>query len=143
MALVRLLDGLQDAFVYPEADGDGEQRQADVGEHAHDAARHQGEEQQQGGAEHHARGLHIPPVEEVQHCRRNGDSQQVEPLERLAESWNAFSCSTAAEQILIKSNASQSERSIKLATGVRGQPGQTRTLRSDRFNLRPGRSFGR
>lgn len=68
--LIGLLDGLQDAFVYPEADGDGEQSQADVGGDAHDAAHHQGEEQQQRGAEHHARGLHITPVEEIHHCRR-------------------------------------------------------------------------
>lgn len=70
VSLVGLLDGLQDAFVYPEADGDWEQSQADVGADAHDAARHQGEEEQQGGAEHHARGLHITPVQEIHHCRR-------------------------------------------------------------------------
>lgn len=67
VSLVRLLDGLQDPFVDPEADGDGQQGQADVGDHAHNAARHQGEEQQQRGAEHHACGLHITPVHEVHH----------------------------------------------------------------------------
>jgi len=67
--VIRLLDGLQDAFVYPEADGDREQSEADVGADAHDAAHRQGEEEQQGGAEHHTGGLHITPVEEIHHCR--------------------------------------------------------------------------
>lgn len=70
VSLIWLLDGLQDAFVYPEADGYWEQSQADVGAHADDAAHHQGEEEQQGGAEHNACGLHITPVEEIHHCRR-------------------------------------------------------------------------
>lgn len=67
VSLVGLLDGLQDALVYPEADGDRQQRQADVGAHADDAARHQREEQQQGGTKHHAGGLHIAPVQQVHH----------------------------------------------------------------------------
>lgn len=66
---IRLLDGLQDAFVYPEADGDGQQGQADVRDDAHDAARHQGQQQQEGGAKHHARCLHITPVHKIHHCR--------------------------------------------------------------------------
>lgn len=70
VSLIWLLDGLQDAFVYPEADGDWEQSQADVRGDAHDAAHRQGKEQQEGGAEHHACGLHIAPVEEIHHCRR-------------------------------------------------------------------------
>ena len=70
MSVIRLLDGLQDAFVYPEADGDGEQSEADVGADAHDAAGRQREEEQQRGAEHHACRLHIAPVEEIHHCRR-------------------------------------------------------------------------
>lgn len=68
VSFIWLLDGLQDAFVYPEADGDWQQSQADVGAHADDAAHHQGEEQQQGGAKHNACGLHITPVE-IYHCR--------------------------------------------------------------------------
>lgn len=71
MTLIRLLDGLQDAFVYPEADGDREQSQADVGADADDAAHRQGEEQQEGGAEHHARGLDVAPVQKVHHCRKS------------------------------------------------------------------------
>lgn len=67
VSLIRLLDGLQDALVYPEADGDGEQSQADVGADAHDAAHGQREQQQQGGAEHHTCALHITPVEELHH----------------------------------------------------------------------------
>lgn len=70
MSLIWLLDGLQDAFVYPEADSDWEQSQADVRADAHDAAHRQGKEQQEGSAEHHACGLHIAPVEEIHHCRR-------------------------------------------------------------------------
>lgn len=66
---IRLLDGLQDAFVYPEADGDGQQGQADVRDDAHDAARHQGQQQQEGGAKHHARCLHITPVHKIHHCK--------------------------------------------------------------------------
>lgn len=67
---IRLLDGLQDAFVYPEADGDRQQGQADVRDDAHDAARHQGQEQQEGGAKHHACCLHISPVHKIHHCKR-------------------------------------------------------------------------
>lgn len=65
--LVGLLDGLQDALVDAEADGDGEQRQANVGADADDAARRQRQQQQQHRAEHHARRLHIAPVQQIHH----------------------------------------------------------------------------
>lgn len=35
---IRFLDGLQDALVYPECDGDGEEGQGHVGENTDDAA---------------------------------------------------------------------------------------------------------
>lgn len=80
VSLIRLLDGLQDSLVYPEADGDGQQGQADVGAHAHDAAHGQGEKQQQGGAKHHTCVLHIAPVQEIHHCRRTNRTQSRHPL---------------------------------------------------------------
>lgn len=67
MSLIGLLDGLQDAPVYPEADGDGEQRQADVGADADDAADAERQQQQQRRAEHHARRLHVAPVHQLHH----------------------------------------------------------------------------
>lgn len=69
MSLIGLLNGLQDALIYPKADGDRQQGQADIRAHTDDAAHGEGEEQQQGGAEHHPCGLHIAPVEEIHHCR--------------------------------------------------------------------------
>lgn len=78
MSLIGLLDGLQDPLVYPEADGDGEQRQADVGEDADDAADGQGEQQQQGGAEHHARRLHVAPVQQLHHWGAHRDTVRTD-----------------------------------------------------------------
>ena len=88
VSLIRLLNGLQDAFVYSEADGDWEQSQADVGEDAHDAAERQGEEEQQGGAEHHGRALHIAPVEEIHDCRRRKRMVSVNHPQR--RDWAGF-----------------------------------------------------
>ena len=70
MPFIGLLDGLQDALVYPEGDGDREEGQAHVGTHADDAAHRQGQQQQEAGAKHHARGLDITPVQELHHWNK-------------------------------------------------------------------------
>lgn len=70
VSFIRLLDGLQDALVYPEADGDGQQGQANVRDDAHDAARHQRQQEQEGGAKHHTCSLDIAPVHKIHHCPR-------------------------------------------------------------------------
>lgn len=69
---IRLLDGLQDPLVYPEADGDREESQTDVGGDTDNAAQCQGEQQGEASAKHHARGLDIAPVQELYHCRGEG-----------------------------------------------------------------------
>ena len=46
VTLVRFLDGLENALVYPEGDGDREEGKSHVGEHTDDAAHGQGEQKQ-------------------------------------------------------------------------------------------------
>ena len=70
MPFIRLLNGLQDALVYPEGDGDREEGQAHVGTHADDAAHRQGQQQEEAGAKHHARGFDITPVQEPHHWNK-------------------------------------------------------------------------
>lgn len=78
MSFVGLLDGLQDALVYPEADGYGEEGEAHVGADADDAAHSQGQEQKEAGAKNHACGLDITPVQELDHCtERKGVQRQT------------------------------------------------------------------
>lgn len=66
--LFRLLDSLDDGFVNAEADGDGEQGQGEVGDHADGAEGGQGEEEEEAGAEDDPSLPHIPPEEEVVDC---------------------------------------------------------------------------
>lgn len=65
VALIRLLDCLDDSLVYPKADGDREQGQGDVGCDADDAEHCQWEQQEQAGPKHHPGLLDVSPVKEV------------------------------------------------------------------------------
>ena len=65
VSVVGLLHGLDDSLVDAEGDGDTEQGKEQVGDNADDAERRQGQERQQGQAEHHARLLGVSPVHQV------------------------------------------------------------------------------
>lgn len=64
---IRFLDGLQDALVYPECDGDGEEGQGHVGENTDDAAYAERQQEQETGSKHNPCVLHITPVQKVHH----------------------------------------------------------------------------
>lgn len=65
--LVRLLHGLDHRLVDAEGDGDTQQCQQQVGDHADDAEGCQRQQQQQGQTEHQARLLGISPVDQILH----------------------------------------------------------------------------
>ncbi len=52
MALIRLLDGLQDSPVCPEGERHGQQGQSGVGQDTDDAAVEEGEQEEEAGAGH-------------------------------------------------------------------------------------------
>ncbi len=68
MSFAGLLHGLDDRFVDAERDGDTEQGQQQVGDHADHAKRCQRKQQQQRHAKHHTWLLRVPPVHQVIHC---------------------------------------------------------------------------
>lgn len=63
-----LLHSLDDGLVDAERDGDTEQSQQQVRDHADHAKRCQRKQQQQRHAKHHAGLLRVPPVHQVIHC---------------------------------------------------------------------------
>lgn len=64
-----LLHGLDDGLVDAEGDGDAEQCQEQVGDHADHAERCQRQQQEQGNAKHHACLFRVPPIHQVMHCK--------------------------------------------------------------------------
>lgn len=68
VSITGLLHSLDDGLVDAEGDGDAEEGEQQVGDHADDAERSQGEQQQHGQAERQPRLLGVPPVDEILHC---------------------------------------------------------------------------
>lgn len=68
VSITGLLHSLDDRLVDAEGDGDAEEGEQQVGDHADDAERSQGEQQQHGQAECQPRLLGVPPVDEIVHC---------------------------------------------------------------------------
>lgn len=67
VAIVALLHGSHDVLIDAERQGDGEDGQREVGQHAEEGEEGQGEEHQEHGAKHHPCLAHIAPVDQVQH----------------------------------------------------------------------------
>ena len=67
MAVIALLHSGHNVLVDTEGEGDSEDCQGEVSQHAEEGEEGQREKHQQHGAEHHARLAHITPVDQVQH----------------------------------------------------------------------------
>lgn len=67
--LIGLLHSLDHRLVDAEGDGDAEQSQQQVGDHADDAEGCKRQQHQQGQAERHARLLGVSPVNQILSCR--------------------------------------------------------------------------
>lgn len=69
VSLIGLLHSLDHRLVDAEGDGDAEQSQQQVGDHADDAEGCERQQHQQGQAERHARLLGVSPVNQILSCR--------------------------------------------------------------------------
>lgn len=69
VSLVGLLHSLDDRLVDAERDGDAEQGQQQVGDHADYAEGCQWQQQQHGHTKHQARLLGVSPVNQILNCR--------------------------------------------------------------------------
>lgn len=76
MSLSRLLHSLDHRLVDAKGDGDTEQGEQHVGNHADDTEGCQREQQKQGQAEHHTRLLGVPPVDQVINCRKETGGEE-------------------------------------------------------------------
>lgn len=68
MPLARFLHGLDDGLVDAEGDGDAQQGQQQVGDHADDAEGCQRQQQEHRQTKHDTRLLGVSPVDQILHC---------------------------------------------------------------------------
>lgn len=92
VALSGLLYSLQDILVDPEAEGDSQDGQGEIGQHAQDRETGEWQKDKQHGAKDHSCLLHIPPVDQIQHCIKQGaiyreracNKNQIEDLKNIS-----------------------------------------------------------
>lgn len=78
MSIAGLLNGLDHWLVDAESDGDTEQSEEQVGDHADDAEGCQRQQQQQRHAKDDARLFGVSPVDQILHCKESETAVRFE-----------------------------------------------------------------